>query len=199
MQDIGHKAVPVTTYFQSLLAITKPSEAQNGHKKVQSLLNCAESLGGLQLDRNTPLVRVKQSVDTAYYFPPQDTKLKVGDKPRIAEMTAYAGIVAELSAEDGRVVLRPKAKSGDMPERLSLVPAPIDMQNVPNAVLAFAERPAQGLTQADQASLDSLCGCVPRESSLPMGIASCANCGRMRSDCFSSAPIRRGRDRPTDR
>ena len=75
----------------------------------------AESLGGLQLDTHTPPVQVKRSLDTAYVLLPQDTKLKVGDTPRIAETLGYAGSIVELSAEDGRVVLRRSMKSGAMP------------------------------------------------------------------------------------
>jgi hypothetical protein len=82
----------------------------------------AESLGGLQLDTNTPPVQVKRSLNTTYVFPPQDTKQKVGDKPRNAETLGKPGPIVDLSAEDGRVVHR-GVKSGDMPDRLSLVPA----------------------------------------------------------------------------
>lgn len=126
------------------------------------LIDDAESLGGLRLDPNTPPVRVKQSLETSYIFQPQDTKLKIGDSPRIAETIGYAGIIAELSAEEGRIVLRRGVKSGEMPECLSLVPAPINLQNVPEAVLAFAERFAMGPSQADQALLAFLMRQPPR-------------------------------------
>lgn len=126
------------------------------------LVDDAESLGDLQLDTNTPPVQVKRSLDTAYVFPPQDTKLKVGDTPRIAETLGYAGSIVELSAEDGRVVLRRGMKSGSMPDRLSLVPAPINLQSVPDAVTAFADRFARGPTEADQALVDILMHRVPR-------------------------------------
>jgi uncharacterized protein len=126
------------------------------------LVDDAESLGGLQLDTNTPPVQVKRSLDTAFVFPPQDTKLKVGDTPRIAETLGYAGSIVELSAEDGRIVLRRGMKSGAVPERLSLVPAPINLQTVPDAVIAFADRFARGPTVADQALIDILMRCVPR-------------------------------------
>ena len=126
------------------------------------LVDDAESLGGLQLDTHTPPVQVKRSLDTAYVFPPQDTKLKVGDTPRIAETLGYAGSIVELSAEDGRIVLRRGMKSGAMPERFSLVPAPINLQSVPDAVIAFADRFARGPTEADQALLDILMRRAPR-------------------------------------
>ena len=89
---------------------------------------------GFNVDTSAAPVPVKRSFDTAFVFPPQDTKLKVGDTPRIAETLGYAGTIVELSAEDGRVVLRRGAKSGAMPERFSLVPAPINLQGVPDAV-----------------------------------------------------------------
>jgi predicted RecB family nuclease len=128
----------------------------------EELVDDAESLGALQIDTTTPPVQVKRSMDTAYVFPPQDTKLKVGDTPRIAETIGHAGSIVDLSAEDGRVVLRRGVKSGAMPSRLSLVPAPINLQGVPDAVIAFAERIARGPTQADQALLDILTRNVPR-------------------------------------
>jgi uncharacterized protein len=126
------------------------------------LVDDAESLGGLQLDPHTPPVEVRRSLDTAYVFPPQDTKLKVGDRPRIAATLGYAGSIVELSAEDGRALLRRGAKSADMPERFSLVPAPIDLGDVPDAVMAFANRFTRGPTEADQGLLDILTRRAPR-------------------------------------
>ena len=126
------------------------------------LIDDAESLGGLQLDLSTAPIPVKKSFDTTYLFPPQDAKLKVGDTPKIAETIGYAGKIVDLSAEDGRIVLRRGAKSKALPERFSLVPAPIDLQNVPDSVLAFADRFARGATIADQGLLDILMRRVPR-------------------------------------
>ena len=126
------------------------------------LVDDAESLGDLRLDPNTPAVQVKRSMDTAYIFPPQDTKLKVGDTPRVAETLGYGGSIVELSADDGRVILRRGMKSGAMPERFSLVPAPINLQGVPDAVFAFAERFAGGPAEGDQALVDVLMRRTPR-------------------------------------
>jgi uncharacterized protein len=128
----------------------------------QELIDDAESLGALSRDPNVAPVKVKLSMDTAYVFPPQDTKLKVNDKPGIAATVAYAGQIIELSAEEGRIVLRRGIKSGEMPERMSLVPKPIDMQSVPDAVLAFAERFVNQLAPEDKAVLDVLTRSMPR-------------------------------------
>jgi hypothetical protein len=133
----------------------------------EELTEDPESLGGLVRDPNSPPVVVKQSTETTYPFVPQDTKLKIGDTPKIAETIGYAGSISALSAEDGYVVLRRGNKSGTMPDRLSLVPAPIDMQHVPDAVIAFAERFASG--QGDLALLDILMRTPPRFCNRPVG------------------------------
>lgn len=126
------------------------------------LVDDAESLGALRRDPGTPPVQVKQSMDMAYVFPPQDTKLKVGDTPTIAETIGNAGTIVALSAEDGTVVLRRGIKSGSMPDKLSLVPAPINLQGLPDAVIAFVDRFARGPNKADQALLDFLVRRAPR-------------------------------------
>ncbi len=126
------------------------------------LIDDAESLGGITRNPNIAPVAVKRSFDTTYMFPPQDTKLKVGDTPRIAETLGTCGTIVEISAEDGRVVLRRGAKAAALPDKFSLVPAPINLQGVPDAVLAFAERFARGPLPADQALVDILMRQVPR-------------------------------------
>jgi len=126
------------------------------------LVDDAESLGGLRLDTSKAPVPVKRSFDTTFVFPPQDTKLKLGDTPRIAETLGNAGTIVEISAEDGRVVLRRGAKAPALPMRFSLVPAPINLQGVPDAVLAFASRFANGSSHGDQALLDILMRRAPR-------------------------------------
>lgn len=126
------------------------------------LIDDAESLGGVDIDPAIPPVPVKRSLDTTYRFPPQDTKLKIGEKPKIAETLAFAGTIVELSAEDGRLVMRRGVKSGALPDRFSLIPAPIDLQGVPDAVLAFAERFTEGRSEGDQALIDILLRSPPR-------------------------------------
>lgn len=120
----------------------------------EELVADAECLGSLVLDTNEAPRRDKQSMETTYRFPPQDTKLKAGDTPKIAATLANAGSISDLSAEDGRIVLRRGIRSGAMPDQMSLIPAPLDQQWIPDAVLAFAERFAAGLP--DPALLDIL-------------------------------------------
>lgn len=126
------------------------------------LVDDAESLGGVRLDTTKRPVPVKKSLDTTYVFPPQDTKLRVGGTPKIAETIAGAGTIVELAADEGRVVLRRGVNAAPLPPRFSLLAAPIDMQKVPDAVLAFAERFVQGPNTSDQALLDILSRRDPR-------------------------------------
>lgn len=152
------------------------------------LVNDAESLGGLQLDASTPQVQVKKSFDTSFVFSPQDTKLKVGDTPRIAETLGHAGTIVDIAAEDGRVVLRRGMKGGAMPRRFSLVPAPINLQSVPDAVQAFAERFVRGPTDADQAMLDILLRRAPRLKGRAAGLP-VRNPGESLTDAVSRAVV----------
>jgi uncharacterized protein len=128
----------------------------------EELAEDLESLGGLQPGPGEPPVQVKRSLDTAYTFPAQDTKLRVGDNPYIAETLGNPGIIVALSAEDGRVVLRRGPKLPPPPERFSLLPRPISLHHVPEAVMAFAERFASGADEADQALIDILMRRAPR-------------------------------------
>lgn len=134
------------------------------------LVDDAECLGGLRRDMSMEPVRDKQSLKTTFLFPPQDTKLKVGDTPKIAETLANAGSIVDINAEDGVVVLRRGIKSGPLPDALSLLPAPINLQKVPDAVERFAQRFAGGPSQQDAAMLDIILRNPPRFAGRAPGI-----------------------------
>jgi predicted RecB family nuclease len=133
------------------------------------LVDDPECLGGLRLDPDTPPVEVRRSLDTAYVFPPQDTKLKVGDRPLMIETLRSAGAIVALSAEDGRAVLRRGVNAPAQAERFSVGPAPIKLGDLPGAVMAFAERFASGPADADQALIDILMRRAPRLKGRPAG------------------------------
>lgn len=122
----------------------------------EELVEDAESLGGLVIDADRSPVRDKRSMITFYRCPPQDTKLKVGSTPKIAATRANAGEIVELDAEEGLVALRRGVGSGPMPERLGLIPAPLNQVGLPEAVEAFAVRFADGRLTGDAALLDFL-------------------------------------------
>jgi predicted RecB family nuclease len=141
----------------------------------EELVEDPESLGNLAADIRVPPAYDKRSVQITYQFPPQDTKLKVRDTPKIAATRGYAGTIVDLSAEDGRVVLRRGLKTAPPPEVFSLVSAPLDLQGLPEAVMQFADRFASGHLQSDTALMDFLQRRAPRLKGRPYGIALQAN------------------------
>ncbi|MDX2275673.1 MAG: TM0106 family RecB-like putative nuclease [Hyphomonadaceae bacterium] len=128
----------------------------------EELIDDAESLGALELDTSVPAQADKQSLLRTFRFPPQDTKLKLGDTPRIAETLANAGTITALIPDQGRIVLRRGARAGDFPPRFGMLSAPISQQNLPVAVAAFAERFAASTLGADMALMDFLMRRPPR-------------------------------------
>jgi uncharacterized protein len=128
----------------------------------EELIDDAESLGALELDTSVPAQTDKQSLLRTFRFPPQDTKLKLGDTPRIAETLANAGTIVDLAPDQGRVVLRRGIRAGDFPARFGLLSAPISQQNLPVAIAAFAERFAAGDLDRDAALMDFLMRRAPR-------------------------------------
>lgn len=118
----------------------------------EELIDDFESLGGLTLDPERPVYRDKQSLVATYLFDAQDTKLKEGDRVRIALTLESAGTIAELDSDAGRVVVRRTAKAGDYPERCALIPGQlIDQEVLVRGVMAFARRVVTGAVDGDRA------------------------------------------------
>ena len=109
----------------------------------EELIDDADCLGGLAADGPCTIdgnFRVR-----AYSFPPQDTKLRNGDRPTIAATMEAAGKILDLDAEAGRVVLKRGAAKGDLPETLSLGPGmPVEDKVLRSAVRRFAASVARG-------------------------------------------------------
>lgn len=126
----------------------------------EELIEDAESLGGLELISQEADAR---SLVATYRFPEQDTKVKKGDRPRIALTLDPAGSIMELDLERQLVVLRRQARSGDFPERASLSPGQLISQTVLEAaLLEVARRVAKGDFETDRALLDMLRRSPPR-------------------------------------
>ena len=126
------------------------------------LIDDAESLGLLQLDSSVAPQAEKQSLLRTFRFPPQDTKLKVGDTPKVSNPLSHGGTIIDLAADEGRIVLKRGAKAGDYPDRFSLLAAPLDQQQLPVAVMGFAERFANGSLASDSSLMDFLMRRPPR-------------------------------------
>ncbi|RZJ84469.1 MAG: TM0106 family RecB-like putative nuclease, partial [Massilia sp.] len=123
------------------------------------LVDDPESLGRLtQVSVGTE----KRSFLTTYAFPPQDTKLKAGDTPRIALTSEPAGTIVELDMENGLVVLKRGTAKGDLPAEASLSPGqPIAQKAMEYALLEMARRLSSGDFRTDKAVLDMLCRLPP--------------------------------------
>jgi uncharacterized protein len=126
------------------------------------LVDDAESLGALELDPSVAPQVEKLSLLRTFRFPPQDTKLKVGETPKVSNPLTYAGTIVDLAAEEGRIVLKRGAKAGEYPDRFGLLAAPLDQQQLPVAVMDFAERFAKGSLAGDTALMDFLTRSPPR-------------------------------------
>lgn len=101
------------------------------------LVEDVESLGNLTLQSQTV---DKRSYVATYAFPPQDTRLKAGSTPKFSLSLDYAGAISNLSAEDGRIVLRRGTGKGHFPETGSLIPgAPIDQKKLVDGLVHLLE------------------------------------------------------------
>jgi predicted RecB family nuclease len=136
------------------------------------------SLGGLTLDSNSPVYPDKQSLVATYRFEPQETKLKNGDRCKIALTLEYAGSIVDLDTDVGKVTVRRAAKSGNWPKNCSLIPSKLISQKVLiDAVTAFAKRVVAGDTANDKAlislierDLPQIKGRLTGEPVVPAGV-----------------------------
>ncbi|MGH7020863.1 MAG: TM0106 family RecB-like putative nuclease, partial [Brevundimonas sp.] len=130
------------------------------------LVEDAESLGDLTLVRQAA---DKKSWVATYRFPPQDTRLKVGGSPKIAESLEGAGTIVELEPENGHLVLRRGMLKGDFPDTCSLTPgAPIDQRKLVGGLMGLVERLCAN-PASDQAMVDMLMRRTPRLAGRPDG------------------------------
>ncbi|MDX2336258.1 TM0106 family RecB-like putative nuclease [Brevundimonas vesicularis] len=119
-----------------------------------------ESLGQLTRIDQVPDAR---SFVATYSFPPQDTKLKLGDRPRFALTLQPAGEIVEIDMEACTLSLRRGTRSGDFPDDGSLSPGAVIPQKVlVNAVMELAARVGAGDLETDRAVLDMLRRRAPR-------------------------------------
>ena len=135
----------------------------------EELIEDAESLGCLQLISQEPDAK---SLVATYRFPEQDTKVKEGDRPRIALTLDPAGSIVKLDMERQVVILRRQARSGEFPERASLSPGQlIDQSVLESGLLEVARRVAKGDFESDRALLDMLRRLPPRLAGRAQGEA----------------------------
>jgi predicted RecB family nuclease len=104
------------------------------------LIEDAECLGGLQADPTQPPVQDKRSLVFTYRFPPQEYKFRPGDTCRVAATLTSAGTIVDLDAAQGTVRLKRGAKSGPLPDALSVIPdGPLSQKVLHEAIYRFAD------------------------------------------------------------
>ena len=82
----------------------------------------------------------------------------------------HAGTIVSLEPADGRLVLRRGANAPPCRNASACITAPLDPQQLPDAVMAFAERFAANSLQSDGALMDFLMRRAPRLKGRAFGV-----------------------------
>ena len=106
----------------------------------EELIDDAECIGGLRPDAAHPPYPEKRSTVHTFRFPPQDFKLRLGDRPKRAATLKDAGEVVLLDEEAGRVSLKIGNKVEPYDAAFSLIPpGPLDADVLTDAVYRYAQ------------------------------------------------------------
>ncbi len=109
------------------------------------LVDDAECIGGLRADPKRPHVPEKRSTIYSFRFPAQDYKLRLGDRPRIANTLEPAGEIARLDEDACAISLKRGNARGALPLGFSLIPAgPVGDEVLRGAISRYAEAVCDG-------------------------------------------------------
>lgn len=109
------------------------------------LLEDAECLAGLTANPDVPPRKEKQSFVHTFRFPPQDFKLKVGDKPKRAGTLEPAGEVMAIDEDGLTIELKLGPSRSAIVDGTALIPSgPVGDQPLRAAVYRFAEAVRDG-------------------------------------------------------
>jgi hypothetical protein len=104
----------------------------------QELIDDADCIGGLRADPHRIAVPEKRSMSYSFRFPAQDFKLRLGDRPRIAETLDPAGEIVRLDEDKFETSLKRSNQREPLPEVFSLIPAgPIGDEVLRNAIARY--------------------------------------------------------------
>lgn len=107
-------------------------------KQVDELIDDAECLGGLR--RVEDPVFDGLSLSYCYHFPPQEYKLKAGQRPVDVATLYKVGTILEIDEESRTVSIQGRAFRGELPETLSIGPSgPIDSDVIRAAIYRTAD------------------------------------------------------------
>lgn len=106
----------------------------------EELIDDAECIGGLRRNPTRPPQPIARSLVHSFTFPPQDFKLRVGDKPKRANTLAAAGEIVALDEEQRSVSLKIGVKAEPFEGAFSIIPSgPIDNAVLRDAVYRYAD------------------------------------------------------------
>jgi hypothetical protein len=112
----------------------------------EELIDDAECLGSLRMDRSVRPFPKKRSMVYTYEFPPQDYKFQAGDNCLISDSLDPAGTVFFIDADSRKVQIKRGAKNGGLPDSFSIIPAgPMKTKVLTEAVYRFAGEMVSGL------------------------------------------------------
>jgi predicted RecB family nuclease len=105
----------------------------------EELIDDMESIGGLRPLPTRPPRPVKRSIVATFTFPPQDFKLRVGDRPLRAATLEPAGEIVELDEKELFVSLKVGCGAAPFDEAFSIIPGgPVDTRVLRDAVYRYA-------------------------------------------------------------
>ena len=131
------------------------------------LIEDAECIGGLRRDSSSPPYAVKQSQVHTFNFPPQDFKMRVGDRPKRAATLEQAGEVISIDEELRQICLKIGKKAEPLEDALSLIPpGPLDAKVLREAIYRYAESVIGG--DGDYRAISSI---LKREHPSVVGLA----------------------------
>ncbi len=114
-------------------------------KSEEELLDDAECLGGLRMDRSVRPFPEKRSIVYTYDFPSQDYKFQAGDNCLISDNLESAGTVFSVDGDNRKVQIKHAAKNSGLPDSFSIIPAgPIKSKVLTEAVYRFAGEMVSG-------------------------------------------------------
>ncbi len=121
----------------------------------EELIDDAECIGGLRRDPKAAPYAIKQSTVHTFRFPPQDFKMRVGDRPQRAATLEDAGEVVSIDEDAGRICLKIGNKAAPYETAFSLIPErPLKADVLRDAVYRYADAVISG--GGDYAAITSI-------------------------------------------
>ncbi len=106
----------------------------------EELIEDAECIGALRRDPAAPPYAIKRSQVHTFLFPPQDFKMRVGTRPKMAATLKDAGEIISIDEDERRICLKIGNTAQPYEEAFSLIPqGPLDPVVLRDAVYRYAD------------------------------------------------------------